>query len=165
MHVKWWVILVDRMGPEIKGQVVNRVRLHVKISYWLLDWNALLTRKWPMFLSRLNEISGGRGNVCFRFEIIAENVELFENDIFDCKVLWTVLPTCPFSSNMVNISGPNQSAKITHNFSCISINFIYCITCTLCKEISKGQSGRRLADRFREHLRVVEKNDTNARQP
>ena len=24
----------------------------------------------------------------FSFEIIAENFEIFENDIFDCKVLW-----------------------------------------------------------------------------
>ena len=118
-----------------------------------------------MFLSRLIEISGGGRNVCFRFEIIAENFELFENDIFDCKVLWMVLPTYPFSFNLFKISGPNRSAKITHHFSCISINLIYCITCALCKEISKGQSGRRLADRFREHLRVVEKNDTDARQP
>ena len=43
-----------------------------------------------MFLSRLNETSGGRGNL-FSFGIIAENdFEVFENDIFDWKVLWMV---------------------------------------------------------------------------
>ena len=71
MHAKWSVILADRLGPEIvtileiNGQVfVHRVRLHLKVPGWLSDLNALLTRKLPMFLSRLNEISGGRGNMC-----------------------------------------------------------------------------------------------------
>ena len=49
---------------EIKGQVLNRVRLHVKVPGWLLDLNALLTKKLPRFLSRLNEMSGGRENMC-----------------------------------------------------------------------------------------------------
>ena len=40
-----------------------------------------------MFLSRLNETSGGRGNV-FSFGIIAENFEVFENDSSHYKVLW-----------------------------------------------------------------------------
>ena len=46
---------------EIKGQVLHRVRLHVKVPGWLSDLTALLTRK---FLLRLNEISGARGNMC-----------------------------------------------------------------------------------------------------
>ena len=41
------------------------MRLHVKVPGWLSDLNALLTRKLPEFLSRLNEISGGRENMCF----------------------------------------------------------------------------------------------------
>ena len=49
---------------EIKGQVLHRVRLHLEVPGWLSDLNALLTRKLPMFLSGLNEISGGRENVC-----------------------------------------------------------------------------------------------------
>ena len=91
-HVKWLVILADRLGPEIltvleiKGQVLHRVCLHLKVPGWLSDLNALLTRKLPTFLLRLNEISGGRGNM-FSFGIIAENFEVFENDIFDEKVL------------------------------------------------------------------------------
>ena len=44
---------------EIKGQILHRVWLHVKVPGWLSDLNALLTRK---FLSRLNEMSGGREN-------------------------------------------------------------------------------------------------------
>ena len=47
MHVKWSVTLTDRLGPEmltvleIKGQVLHRVRLHVKGPGWLLTLNAL----------------------------------------------------------------------------------------------------------------------------
>ena len=70
MQVKWSVTLADRLGPEIltvleiKGQVLHRVRLHVKVPGWLLSLNALLTKKFPKFLSRLNETSGGRENMC-----------------------------------------------------------------------------------------------------
>ena len=37
--------------------------------------------------------------------------------------------------------------------------------CTLCKKIYIGETGRRLADRFRERLRDIEKNDTDASKP
>ena len=66
MQVKWSVTLTDRLGPEIltlleiKGQVLHRLRWHVKVPGWLLSLNALLTKKLPRFLSRLNEMSGGR---------------------------------------------------------------------------------------------------------
>ena len=49
---------------EIKGQVLHRVRLHVKVPGWLLNLNALLTKKLPKFLSRLTDMSGGRENMC-----------------------------------------------------------------------------------------------------
>ena len=68
--MKWSVTLTDRLGPEIltvlkkKGQVLHRVRLYVKVPGWLLDLNALLTKKLPRSLSRLNEMSGGRENMC-----------------------------------------------------------------------------------------------------
>ena len=58
------------MGPEmltvleIKGQVLHRVRLHVKVPGLLLNLNAPLTKKLPKFLSRLNEMSGGKENMC-----------------------------------------------------------------------------------------------------
>ena len=69
--MKCSVILADRLGPEIltmleiKGQILHRVRLRLKVPGWLSGLNALLTRKVPMFLSRLNEISGGRGKMYF----------------------------------------------------------------------------------------------------
>ena len=72
MHVKCSVIFADRLGPEIltmfeiitKGQVLHRVCLCFKVPGWLSDLNVLLTRKVPMFLSRFNEISHGRRNMC-----------------------------------------------------------------------------------------------------
>ena len=68
--MKWSVTLTDRLGPEmltvleIKGQVLHRVRLHVKVPGLLLNLNALLTKKLPKFLSRLNEMSFGKENMC-----------------------------------------------------------------------------------------------------
>ena len=68
MHVKWSVTLTDRLRPEIltvleiKGQVLHRVRLHVNVPGWLLNLNALLTKR---FLSRLYVMSRGRENMCF----------------------------------------------------------------------------------------------------
>ena len=49
---------------EIKGQVLHRVRLHVKVPGWSLNLYALITNKLPKFLSRLNGMSGGSENMC-----------------------------------------------------------------------------------------------------
>ena len=57
------------------------------------------------------------------------------------------------------------SIKITDHFTGTSANVIYCITCTLCKKFYIDETGRRLGDRFREHLRDIEKDDKNASQP
>ena len=75
---------------EIKGQVLHRVPLHVKVPGWLLNLNALLTKKLHKFLSRLNEMSGGRENICLFSGSLQRILKVFENDIFDWKVLWVV---------------------------------------------------------------------------
>ena len=60
------VILTDRLGPDIllvltmKRQVLHRERAHLKVPVCSLVLSALLTKKLPTFLSRLNEISGGQ---------------------------------------------------------------------------------------------------------
>ena len=72
------------------------------------------------------------------------------------------MQTCHFIRNVEKISGPKRSIKITDRFTYTSANAIYCITCTLCKKLYIGETGRRLRDRFREHLRDVEKDDKNA---
>ena len=65
-HVKWSVTLEDRLGPktDVRNCIVcvhiRRILIKLKV-----DLNALLTRKLlPMVFSRLNEISGSRGNMC-----------------------------------------------------------------------------------------------------
>ena len=73
--------------------------------------------------------------------------------------------TCPFICNVEKLSGLKRSIKITDHFTCTSANVIYCITCTLCKRLYIGETGRRLGDRFREHLRDVEKDDKNVSKP
>ena len=61
--------------------------------------------------------------------------------------------------------GPKRSIKITDHFTCTYANVIYCITCTCCKKIYIGETGRRLGERFREHLRDVERNDKDSSTP
>ena len=61
--------------------------------------------------------------------------------------------------------GPKRSIKITDHFTCTSANVIYCITCTYCKKIYIGETGRQLGDRFREHPRDLERNDKDASKP
>ena len=73
--------------------------------------------------------------------------------------------TCPFIHNVEKISGPKRSIKITDHFTCTSANVIYCITCAYYNKLYIGETGRRLGDRFREHLRDVERNDKDASKP
>ena len=70
--------------------------------------------------------------------------------------------TCPFIHNVEEISGPKRSIRITDYFTCTSANFIYRIICTYCEKLYISETGRRLGDRFREHLRNVELNDKDA---
>ena len=72
---------------------------------------------------------------------------------------------CPFIHNADKITGPKGSIKITDRFICTSTNVIYCITCILFKKIYIGETGRSLGDRFREHVRDVERNDKDASKP
>ena len=102
--MKWSVTLTDRLGPEmltvleIKGQVLHRVRLHVKVPGLLLNLNALLTKKLPKFLSRLNEMSGGKENMCLVSGSLLRILKFsVENDIFHCEVL-RVVGKCEWNS-------------------------------------------------------------------
>ena len=62
------------------------------------------------------------------------------------------------------MSGPKRSIKITDHFTCTSANVICCITSFHCKKkFYIGETGRRLGDRFREHLR--ERNDKDVSKP
>ena len=80
---------------------------------------------------------------------ITLNTTSFSGSLFSAYLSrWNRNPSCGWS-----------------RFTCTSANVIYCITCTLCKKLYIGETGRRLGDRFREHLRDVEKDDKDASKP
>ena len=68
-------------------------------------------------------------------------------------------------TNTVSISGPKNSTQITDHFDCTSRNVIYCIRCTACNQLYIGETGRRLGDRFREHLLDVKNNSQDVSKP
>ena len=43
---------------------------------------------------------------------------------------------------LAKLSGPKRSIKITDYFTCILANVNYCITCTACKKLYIGETGR-----------------------
>ena len=69
--------------------------------------------------------------------------------------------TCSFLNSATSISGPKSNFVIRHNFTCTSSNIIYCISCSKCCKLYIGEMGRRLCDRFAEHLRSVRNNDVD----
>ena len=68
---------------------------------------------------------------------------------------------CSFLNSVTSISGPKSNFVIRHNFTCTSSNIIYCISCIKYCKLYIGETGRRLSDRFAEHLRSVRNNDVD----
>ena len=68
----------------------------------------------------------------------------------------TVCRTCPHVNSSSTIETPKGHVYITGHFSCITEHVVYCLSCTKCPSIVYiGETGRRLADRFREHRRDI----------
>ena len=65
--------------------------------------------------------------------------------------------TCPYVMEINNISFPLEKFLIKDGFTCTSRNVIYAILCKRCNKIYVGETGRRLGDRFREHLYNINK--------
>ena len=63
--------------------------------------------------------------------------------------------TCPHVNSSNRIVGPRGFIDIREQFTCISEGLIYVIECRKCGSLYVGETGRRLADRFREHRRMV----------
>ena len=55
------------------------------------------------------------------------------------------------------INTPGEPLTIRQRFSCTTSNLVYIITCRACTLSYVGETGRRLGDRFCEHLRSVSK--------
>ena len=69
---------------RVKGQVLHREHTHLKVPGCSLVLSALLTKKLPTFLSRLNEIRRLRKDST-SLGIILEQV--IKNDTFDCVIM------------------------------------------------------------------------------
>ena len=64
--------------------------------------------------------------------------------------------TCSHVNSSSTITTPKGHVNITGHFSCITENVVYCLSCTKClSAVYIGETGRRLADPFREHRRDV----------
>ena len=75
-------------------------------------------------------------------------------DTFPCNR--TVCRTCPHVNSSSTITTPKGHVYITGHFSYITEHVVYCLSCTKCPSIVYiGETGRRLADRFREHRRDI----------
>ncbi|XP_072428538.1 uncharacterized protein [Chiloscyllium punctatum] len=68
--------------------------------------------------------------------------------------------TCAHTSPLISLQGPKGFFHICLKFPCTSIHIIYCIRCTQCGLLYIGETGRLLAEHFREHLW-----DTRTNQP
>ena len=70
-------------------------------------------------------------------------------------------PRCNTCSHVTlgnTIRGPLRNWNVLGSYTCISSNVIYAITCTRCEKICIGETKRRLADRFTEHLSSIKIN-------
>ena len=91
--------------------------------------------------------------------IILKNFKLLQNDS-ETGTVFSQPPLISFKrdKNLGNF-------LVTDHFTSTSANVIYFITCTYCNKLYIGETGKRLGDRFREHLRDVERNDKDASKP
>ena len=83
-------MLMDLLSPDIfsmKGQVLHHEWAHMKVPDWSVVWNEFLTKKLPIFLSCLNEISEGCEKIVPVSELFWRNLKFFSNDRFNCVVV------------------------------------------------------------------------------
>ena len=86
-----------------------------------------------------------------------------EPGTFNCSR--KVCNACSFINSKTHIRGPNGSYQVNDHFDFTTSNIIYCITCTLCNKLYIGESGRKLGDRFREHLLDVKNKGSDLSKP
>ncbi|XP_078350640.1 uncharacterized protein LOC144635403 [Oculina patagonica] len=63
--------------------------------------------------------------------------------------------TCKYTTPQTNVQGPKSVYTIRDRFTCQSENVVYCIVCRRCSVLYIGETGRRLRERFSEHLRSI----------
>ena len=67
--------------------------------------------------------------------------------------------TCAHTNPSSRINTPGGPLTIRKRFSCTTKNLVYIITCRACTLSYIGETGRRLGDRFCEHLRSVRRQE------
>ena len=78
VQVKWSVILIDRLSPDIfstlrmQGHVLHRARAHLKVPSWSLVWNTLLTKNYLCFCRVWMKLM----EVAKRFYLCRDNFEV-----------------------------------------------------------------------------------------
>ena len=60
--------------------------------------------------------------------------------------------TCPYVLQTSTVVFPKGPFVVREGFTCVSRNVIYAIVCQRCSQAYIGETGRRLGDRFREHI-------------
>ena len=65
--------------------------------------------------------------------------------------------TCAHINPAVQINTPGGPLTVWQRFTCTTRNVVYILTCRACTLSYIGETGRRLGDRFCEHLRSVTK--------
>ena len=64
--------------------------------------------------------------------------------------------TCDFTGRTATVTNTNGDVRLKGRFDCTAAGVVYVITCQRCYKLYIGETGRRLSDRFGEHLRSVE---------
>jgi hypothetical protein len=57
--------------------------------------------------------------------------------------------------NIIGDIGPKSTYHIKYHFTCTSSKLVYAIICKRCDKLYIGETGRRLADRFRQHIQSI----------
>ncbi|KAL9962146.1 hypothetical protein ACROYT_G031224 [Oculina patagonica] len=63
--------------------------------------------------------------------------------------------TCDYNNATPVINTPGGSIHVRQRYTCTATHAVYIIQCRACGKCYIGETGRRLADRFREHLRSI----------
>ena len=66
--------------------------------------------------------------------------------------------TCQHTTSQTILQSPKRLYTIRDHFTCLSVNVVYSIICRRCGCLYIGETGRRLRERFGEHLRSIRNN-------
>ena len=78
---------------------------------------------------------------------------------FPCGRSWC--NTCTHTNVSAFVDSPGGRITINNKFTCTSNNLVYVIKWRACNKLYIGATGRRLGDRFREHLRSTRTTNTD----